>query len=715
MKSSQSESNPRFFSRELSWLEFNHRVIEEAYDTSVPLLERLKFLAIAASNLDEFFKVRVGGLQCALRDGATRPDDAGLTPRQQLKRITERVRKMYEDLYDGFLNQVEPQLHQSGIRRYRCDELDEKQQVFLERFYADHIESIISPMSLDQESGPMLIDSSLIVCVRLQGGERFSKAVSTEDSSSQDASRYAFIPLAGPLSRIVSIPSAETFGYVLLEDVIEHFAEHLFSGAKLLECVPFRITRNADMVVGDEVMSDLMGEMEEALEARKSGHVARLEVASFATSLMQKFLASTFEVESCDIYSINGPINLSLYFRLSELSGQDHLRYSHWTGQTAPSLQAANSLFEEIDNEDLVLIHPYESYETVVRFLEEAADDPDVVAIKQTLYRTSRNSKIVNALMRAAAAGKYVTVLVELKARFDEARNIEWAKTLAQSGVLVLYGVKGLKTHAKICAVVRRDSQGLKRYVHFGTGNYNESTARLYGDISYMTADEDLGTDAINFFNAIAGDSQPMTFHKLDIAPLSIREKIIELIDVEIDRAKQGQPAFIQGKLNSLVDAPIIEALYRASQAGVNVWLNVRGICCLRPGVKGLSENIEVVSLVDQFLEHARIFHFCHGGDDKIYISSADWMPRNLDRRVELLVPIESENCKQKLIEMLEVNRADNVKARRLTPEGTYIKIPIKGDQLEVRSQMEWAERTILKVKADDRRQKTLFEPYVAD
>ncbi|MCA9163761.1 MAG: polyphosphate kinase 1, partial [Planctomycetales bacterium] len=410
-----------------------------------------------------------------------------------------------------------------------------------------------------------------------------------------------------------------------------------------------------------------------------------------------------------------GPLDLSSFMRISGLQGFDHLRDEAWPPQPSPDVDPTRSMFDIIRERDVLLSHPYESFEPIVRLLEEAANDPDVLAIKQILYRTSRDSPIVAALMRAAQRGKHVTVIVELKARFDEQRNIGWAKTLEQEGVQVVYGVKGLKTHAKLCIVVRREPHGIQRYMHFGTGNYNEATARLYGDISYMTCNDDFGADASSFFNAITGYSQPQQFRKIEAAPLGLRDKILEMIEVETQRKQQGQKAHIAAKLNSLVDPAIIDALYAASQAGVTVKLNIRGICCLRPGVPGLSDNISVISIVDRFLEHARILYFYHGGDERLYISSADWMSRNLDRRVELLTPVEDTACRRKLIGILDTYFRDNTRARRLLPDGGYEMLMPKKNQPPFRSQEALYQQACEAVRQARQSQRTTFQPHRAD
>jgi len=440
----------------------------------------------------------------------------------------------------------------------------------------------------------------------------------------------------------------------------------------VIECIPFRISRNADMVVRDDLAADLMHEMEEMLDARKMSECVRLEVDASVSQQMLKMLKDVFKVDDSFVYPCNGPLDLKSFFEIAGTRGFDELKYDTWAPTNCPAVDLTESMFTQIAANDVLLVHPFDSFDPVVRLIEEASDDPNVLAIKQTLYRTSRSSPIVAALARAASRGKNVTVIVELKARFDEANNIEGARFLEQSGVHVVYGVRGFKTHAKCCIIVRREPQGVRRYMHFGTGNYNESTAKLYTDVSLMTANEQLGLDATTFFNSVTGFTQPRTLEALDVAPMGIRNRILKLIEFETKRAAAGKRGTIAAKMNSLVDPKIIKALYRASQAGVKVTLNIRGICCLTPGVPGLSENIRVISIIDRFLEHSRIIYTYHGGDEVVYISSADWMPRNLDRRIELLIPVTDSECRQKLINTLNTCLADNVKAKVLQADGSY-------------------------------------------
>ncbi len=448
--------------------------------------------------------------------------------------------------------------------------------------------------------------------------------------------------------------------------------QRFFPGESVVQCVPFRITRNADLSVREDMAADLLAGMTEVLDERKQSPCARLELAGSASPTVRNLLQSVLEVGDEEVYALDGPLDLSAFLQLTNLAGFDPYRNEPWPPRPSPRVDRKTSMFEILRQQDVLLSQPYESFEPVVRLIDEAADDPDVLALKIILYRTSRQSPIVEALARAAGHGKHVTAILELKARFDEARNIEWARALEQEGVQVIYGIQGLKTHAKVCVITRREPQGIQRYVHFSTGNYNEVTAGLYTDISFLTCNEQLAADATSFFNAISGYSQPQKFHKLSAAPIGLRDRLLQLIDGEVARRREGQEAHIMAQLNSLADPQIIEALYAASQAGVKIDLNVRGICCLRPGVPGLSENIRAVSILDRYLEHRRIFYFFHGGQRLVFIASADWMPRNLDRRIELLIPIENPSLRDRLIDILISYAADRVKGRQLLANGGY-------------------------------------------
>jgi polyphosphate kinase len=694
----------RFFNRELSWLEFNQRVLEEAQDLQIPLLERLKFLAITASNLDEFFMVRVGGLQILREQGNNKPDPAGMTPEAQLLAIQARTSLMMQEQYNCFLNVLEPALAEAGIRRLSPRELSDKQATLVRRIFEDEIYPVLTPIAVEPDHHfPLLVNQTLNVCVRLAPRPKESRP------------RFALIPFGRLERRFLTLQSEGGYAYMLLEDAVALHVEQFFTGEQVDECVPFRISRNADLGLREDQAADLLAEMEEVLDARRLSDCVHLDIASGASPAVREFLQQGLEIADDQVAIAPGPLDLGAFMRLAELSGFEGLKYEAWPPKPSPDVDLRSSMFDVIARRDVLLHHPYESFEPVLRLVEEAADDPDVLAIKQTLYRTSRHSPIVSALCRAAEKGKHVTAIVELKARFDEERNIEWAKSLEQAAVQVIYGVKGLKTHAKICVIVRREPHGIQRYIHFGTGNYNEITARMYGDVSYMTCDEELGADATSFFNAISGYSQPQQFRKIEAAPLGLRDKLLEMIENETHRKKEGQRAHIAAKLNSLVDPDIIEALYVASQAGVKIRLNVRGICCLCPGIEGLSENITVVSIVDRYLEHSRIVYFYHGGDERIYISSADWMPRNLDRRVELLVPVDDAPSRKRLIKILDTYFRDTEKARRLRPDGSYERVnSSQRKKRRLRAQEAFYEEARDTLKRVEQSRRTTFEPYRA-
>lgn len=690
-----------FFNRELSWLEFNQRVLDEAISNQVPLLERIKFLAITASNLDEFFKVRVGGLQMLLQEGSHRKDPAGMTPQEQLTAITARVEKMLADQYEVLLNEVEPSLAEQGITRAHFETLSTEQVSYVENLFRNEILSIATPMGISSDSVcPIIPESTIHLAVRIR----------TEDGDAPE--RMAIIPLSQPIPRFITLVGQGGYHYILSEDIAKQFAGEFFPEQEIIECIPFRITRNADLSVREDLAHDLLSQMEEIIDARKESACARLELDHCASEDMVQLLAEFFDITPFSIFHINGPLALADWMQLAQTQGFDELKDEPWPSQDSPEIDLSESIFTQIAERDVLLHHPYDSYEPVVRFVEEAADDPDVLSIKQTLYRTSSNSPIVRALARAAQNGKYVTALLELKARFDEARNIEWARSLEKAGVQVIYGVKGFKTHSKVCLVTRREPEGICRYMHFGTGNYNESTARLYTDISYFTADATLGQDTSSLFNAISGFTMVTGLEKLTASPLSLRQFFLDAIENEIAQQTRGKQGHIRAKLNSLLDKKIIKALYNASQQGVKIELNVRGICCLKPGIAGLSENIRVISIVDRYLEHARIYEFSNGGKPMVAISSADWMSRNLDRRVELLIPVEDPNAKQRLSQILDGCMSDNVKGKELNADGSY-QAPATSNS-EFRSQAAFYQESVEQVKLANRSRPTHFEPFRA-
>ena len=660
-----------YLNREMSWLEFNQRVLDLADLPEIPLLERVKFLAITGSNLDEFFKVRVGGLRLAFANNVDSRDISGMSVADQLDSITGRVRCMNDSQAQIYRQGLMPQLESHGIKQLKIEDLAEKDKGLLADIFDREIASVVSPIAVKRDQDfPLLAGTSLCVCVHLRTTSDRSLGDSNGEDETQD--RFAVIPIRGSMRRFISLPQKEGHAYVLVENVIQYFLPKMFPAQEIVESSCFRITRNADIAVNEDALHDLLREMTELLVARRVSRIIRLEIDANTGPAMLEFLKDATQIGDQEVFPVDCPLDLSAFFELASTSGFPELKDEPWAPQPSPDFADGNNIFDTIASADRILVHPYQQYDPVVEFLNAAAEDPDVIAIKQTLYRTSSKSKVIEALINAANNGKQVTAIVELQARFDEERNIRGAQRLEQAGVDVIYGVRGLKTHAKICIVVRREPRGIQRYIHFGTGNYNESTSRLYSDISYFTNNEQLGSDGVLFFNAITGLSVPQQLSLLSAAPIDLKETLLEMIQVEIENTKQGANCEINAKLNSLVDRQIIDALYAASQAGVKIRLNIRGICCLRPGVKGLSENIEVISIVDRFLEHARIAHFSHGGDEKVFISSADWMGRNLNRRAELLVPIEDERCRQKLLHVLRCYFDDNVRSSRLNSEGQY-------------------------------------------
>jgi polyphosphate kinase len=692
---------PLFINRELSWLEFNRRVLEEAQDPSVPALERLKFLAITASNLDEFFMIRVGGLQQLKKVGKETADESGLPVEDQLAGISRRTHRFVADQYECLMKNILEPLGAAGIRIFNMDQLSAEQARHVEYLFSREIYPVLTPMAIAvPDDFPLLPGLGVNLCVRLApagGGD--------------ERPRFAIVALPRTFPRFMVLPGGDPAHYILLDDVVRGFIDRLFPGNAVAECVVFRITRNADLGVSEDLAGDLLAQMREVLQERKESDCVRLEIGQGVSMPMMAFFRDALQVADRDIYESPGPVGLASFFKLAAVPGFEALKSKSWPPQVMPELDHAGSIFDVLARKDVLICHPYESFDPLVRFIEEAADDPDVLAVKQILYRTSENSPVVAALAHAAERGKQVTAVVELKARFDEARNIEWARALERAGVHLIYGVKDLKIHAKICLVVRREASGIRRYVHFGTGNYNEVTARVYTDVSYLTSHEDYGADASAFFNVVTGYSTPVNWRKIDMAPLTLRLKLIDLIENETRRSQQGQKSHIMAKLNSLVDVQIIKALYAASRAGVKIQLNVRGICSLRPGVPGLSENIAVVSIVDRFLEHSRIFYFHHGGDPLVFISSADWMPRNLDRRIELLVPVEDPACRDRLVHILEVCLQDNVKARSLKPDGTYERLRTKGRKNNIRAQEFFYNESVALAALDEDKRPRTFEP----
>ena len=702
-------TDPRFGNRELSWLAFNQRVLDQAADTSLPLLERAKFLAITSSNLDEFVMVRVGSLKLQYDRNSMVRDPSGRTVSEQLQAVAKRCKEIVSRQYQVLHESLEPLLAESEIQRINLKDCSDRCLDAADRRFHNDVLAVLSPQAVFEERPfPLLQGLGIHLCVRLKPNPGTKSATGVPSGPDWE---YAIVPLGRTVPRLLPMPADRGHAYVLLEELVSHYVDDFFPGREVVECIAFRITRNADVEWQEDSAADLMVGMEEVLESRRQSRAVRLEYTAGASDPTLAFLSEKMELRSQELFPINGPLDLTYLFTLHGLEGFDFLRDKPWPPQGTPEIDPTESMFTNIAREDLLMVHPYESFDPVVRLIEEAAVDPNVLAIKQVLYRTSRNSPVVAALKRAAEHGKYVSVIVELKARFDEARTIEWARDMEKVGVQVIYGIRGLKTHAKVCIIVRRESQGIVRYMHFGTGNYNEVTANLYSDVSLMTCNDQLGADATAFFNAVTGASQPRQLQHLAAAPISLRNRILNLIENETLRSLEGQKAEIIAKVNALVDTEVIDALYRASQAGVRIQLNVRGVCCLKPEVKGLSDSIRVVSIVDRFLEHARIIYFRHGGSPQLFISSADWMPRNLDRRVELLIPVDDERCREKLIETLRAYFKDDTNTWLMRSNGSYKRV--KSHEERYRAQEQLYQRACQAMREVRQNRLTRFEPHV--
>ena len=678
MEKGQDFKKPEYYeNRELSWLKFNHRVLNEARDKSLPLLERMKFVSITSSNLDEFFMVRVASLKDMVHANYKKRDIAGMTATEQLDAINEQTRELVSLQYNTYNRSLVPLMHQNNI--YVIDafeDLSEEQTNFVDRYFQDNVYPVLTPMAVDASRPfPLIRNKTLNIAALL--------SKKTEKGKKEEI-EFATVQVPSVLPRIVQIPSEnpEDKVYILLEQMIERNIDKLFLNYKVLSACPYRVMRNADLSIDEDEASDLLKEIQKQLKMRQWGEVIRLEVEDGIDKKLLNFLKTELKVAEQDIFKINGPIDLTFLMKMYGLEGCDHLRNKPYIPQRVPEIVPGENIFEQIQKGDILLHHPYQTFDPVVDFIRQAASDPDVLAIKQTLYRVSGNSPIIASLAQAAENGKQVSVLVELKARFDEENNIVWAKKLEKAGCHVIYGLVGLKTHSKIALVVRREEDGIRRYVHLGTGNYNDSTAKLYTDCGIFTCDGAIGEDATAVFNMLSGYSEPLSWNELAVAPIWLRGKFLKLIGREARHAREGKPAKIIAKMNSLCDPGIIEALYEASAAGVQIQLIVRGICCLKVGIPGVSENIEVRSIVGNFLEHSRIFYFLNDGSEEIYMGSADWMPRNLDRRVEILFPVLDENLKKRVKHILDVELADNLKAHILQKDGSYEKIDRRGKVL---------------------------------
>ncbi len=662
-----------FTNRELSWLLFNKRVLCEAQDKQIPLFERLKFLSITASNLDEFFMVRVASLKDMVNAGYKKKDIAGLTAQEQLVKVNEKTHALVEEQYTTYNRSLTPQLLKNRLHIINHHEdLSKEDGAYVDRYFADNVYPVLTPMAVDSSRPfPLIRNKSLNL-----------GALVTKKNGNGEL-EFATVQVPSVLSRIVQIPGEDERKVILLEEVIERNIHKLFLNYDIVCSYPFRIMRNADLSIEEEEAEDLLQEIEKQLKKRQWGQVIRLEVEEGIDDRLLKLIREELQIEKEDIYAIKGPLDLTFLIKMYGLEGFDHLKeHSYLKPQPVPELPEDSDVFERIREGDILVHHPYQTFEPVVRFIRQSAKDPDVLAIKQTLYRVSGNSPIIAALEQAAENGKQVSVLVELKARFDEENNIVWAKKLEKAGCHVIYGLVGLKTHSKITLVVRKEENGIRRYVHLGTGNYNDSTAALYTDVGLFTCSEAIGEDATAVFNMLSGYSEPRSWNKLSLAPLWLKERFLHLIGREREYALQQRPAHIIAKMNALCDRDIIEALYAASAAGVKIELIIRGICCLKTGIPGVSENITVRSIVGNYLEHARIFYFENDGKPEYYCASADWMPRNLERRVEILFPVEKPALQQKLMHILQCQLKDNVKASVLKPDGTYEKVDKRGKEI---------------------------------
>lgn len=661
-----------FYNRELSWLKFNLRVLKEAMVKDTPLLERLKFIAISASNLDEFFMVRVASLWSNFDSGVEKRDASGMSVHEQLVAISqaahEQVRTQTKSLIALMAEMDAVKLH---FRRVK--DLSELGKDWLEEYYREVVFPVLTPMAVDASRPfPFLANKTLNLAVEL---------IKADGEHSM-----GLIQVPSVLDRIVEVEPEGKRTFVFLEDIIASHCHDLFKGCHILDMVSFRVTRDSDLDLEEDDSVDLMKEVEESLRKRKRGAAVRLEIFKTNNNRIKRFLEENLDVTEMEVYEINGPLDPTCFFKFIGMKGMWPWLYEPFVPQRPLELPNDSDLFAAIRENDILLHHPYESFDPVVKLVSDAADDPQVLAIKQTLYRVSGNSPIVAALARAAENGKQVTVLVELKARFDEENNILWARRLEKAGCHVIYGLVGLKTHAKIILIVRKEDNGIKRYLHLGTGNYNDSTAKLYTDLGLMTANDEFGSDASAFFNLLSGYSEPPVWNKLVMAPLGLREKIYALIDNEIAMVRSGREGHIIAKMNSLIDQPVIQKLYEASAAGVHIDLIVRGICGLRTGIEGISDNITVRSIVGRQLEHSRIFWFANGGEEQLYLSSADWMPRNLNDRVELFFPVETEEHIRRIKALLDLYLRDNVGAHMMQSNGSYRRVRNKLEPVSAQS-----------------------------
>lgn len=699
-------SDKYYINRELSWLQFNERCLSESKDKSTPLFEKLKFLSITSSNLDEFFMVRVASLKDMIHAGYKKPDIAGMSPKQQLDAVTDAVHEFVNKQYQIYNHLLIPALKENGVEIIRdYKKLTDDEAEYIDRYFDDFVYPVLTPMAVDSSRPfPLIRNKTLNIGALVKGKEE------------GDEIELAMVQVPSVLPRIMEIPESSGVRKVmLLEQIIQRNIHKLFLNYDIVCCYPFRVGRNADLSIDEDEAEDLLKEIEKQLKRRQWGQAIRLEIEKGFDKRLLKIITSELGVEDREVYTIDGPLDLTFLMKMYGMEGFDYLKeHGYDSPAPVPQLPADRDIFECIREGDILMHHPYESFDPVVRFVETAASDPKVLAIKQTLYRVSGNSPIIAALAKAADNGKQVSVLVELKARFDEENNIVWAKMLEKAGCHVIYGLKGLKTHSKITLVVRKEEDGIRRYVHLATGNYNDSTAKLYTDVGMFTCAEAYGEDATAVFNMLSGYSEPIAWNKLTIAPLWLKDRVLDLIHREAEHARAGEPAHIIAKMNSICHKDVIAALYEASNAGVKIDLIVRGICCLRTGIPGVSENITVRSIVGNFLEHSRIFYFENGGSPEYYASSADWMPRNLERRVEIMFPVENPMLREKLWHILDCELRDNVKTHIMNNEGVYVKVNRRGNEALNSQKLFGREATDI-AKPKDISESRVFEPEYRD
>ena len=690
--------------REMSWISFDERILEEARDKNLPLFERLKFLSISASNLDEFFMVRVASVRDMMKAGIERKDIAGLTPKEQLKLIIPKTHELMTAQYNTYNRSLLPALSAIGLEVITSyEKLTEEQGRAVDRYFDEDVYPVLTPMAMDSARPfPLITNKALNIGLLIR----------KKDAKKEDELEFATVQVPSVLPRIYELPEQndEIHRVILLEEIIRRNIGKLFMGNEVICAYPYRVTRDADMEIDEDDAEDLLKEIQRQLKKRRWGQVIRLEVEENINKKLLKILKEELEVKEDNIYMFNGPLDLTFLMKMYGMKGFDDYKVPGYKPAAVPALMNDQTIFENIRRQDILLHHPYMTFDPVVDFIRQASVDPQVLAIKMTLYRVSGHSPIVAALAQAADNGKQVTVLVELKARFDEENNIVWAKQLEKAGCHVIYGLLGLKTHSKIALVVRKEEDGIRRYVHLGTGNYNDSTAKLYTDCGILTCNAEIGEDATAVFNMLSGYSEPSRWNHLIVAPLWMKKRFLSMIDREAENARQGKEGHIIAKMNSLCDPDIISALYAASAAGVKIELIVRGICCLKTGIEGVSENITVRSIVGNFLEHARIFYFYNNGAEEVYMGSADWMPRNLIRRVEIVFPVLDPEVKKQVMHIVEIQLEDTLKARILQPDGSYERVDLRGKE-KICAQDYFCEEATYNARILDVLEKRIFVP----